>query len=101
MFRQLRDIEHVTSTPRYPQSNGQAELAIGTVKNLVKKASEDGSWHCRALGTLYVRDTARHQHRYCSVVDAERHFRCHTLRHVQLLSGYGPDSNSQMEPGAR
>ena len=42
-FTQLWDIEHVTSSPRYPQSNGQAERAIGTVKNLMKKAWEDGS----------------------------------------------------------
>ena len=42
-FTQLWDIEHVTSSPRYPQSNGQAERAIGTVKNLMKKAMEDGS----------------------------------------------------------
>ena len=31
------------SSPRYPQSNGQAERAIGTVKSLMKKAIEDGS----------------------------------------------------------
>ena len=42
-FTQLWDIEHVTSSPRHPQSNGQAERAIGTVKNLMKKALEDGS----------------------------------------------------------
>ena len=42
-FTQLWDIEHVTSNPRYPQSNGQSERAIGTVKNLMKKALEDGS----------------------------------------------------------
>ena len=43
MFTQLWDIEHATNSPRYPQSNGQAERAIGTVKNLVKKMLEDGS----------------------------------------------------------
>ena len=42
-FTQLWDIEHVTSSPRYPQSNGQAERAIGTVTNLMKKALEDGT----------------------------------------------------------
>ena len=41
-FTQLWDIEHVTSRPRYTQSNGQAERTIGTVKNLMKKALEDG-----------------------------------------------------------
>ena len=36
-FTQLWGIEHVTSSPRYPHSNGQAVRAIGTVKNLMKK----------------------------------------------------------------
>lgn len=30
-----------TSSPRYPQSNGQSERCIGTIKNLLKKALED------------------------------------------------------------
>ena len=34
--------EHRTSCPRYPQSNGRAENAEKTCKNLMKKAKADG-----------------------------------------------------------
>lgn len=33
---------HRTSSPRYPQSNGRAENAVKTCKNLMKKAKADG-----------------------------------------------------------
>ena len=34
-------MEHITSSPRYPQSNGKAENAVRTCKALFKKARED------------------------------------------------------------
>ncbi|XP_038045865.1 uncharacterized protein K02A2.6-like [Patiria miniata] len=41
-FQNMWEFRHVTSSPRYPQSNGQAERCIQTVKTLMKKAKVSG-----------------------------------------------------------
>ena len=40
-FSEAWDFQHVTSSPKFPQSNGQAENAVKTVKKLIKKCRED------------------------------------------------------------
>lgn len=37
-FARAQGFEHITSSPRFPQSNGKSERAVQTVKNLLKKA---------------------------------------------------------------
>ena len=41
-FADQRNFQHVTSSPRYPQTNGKAENAVRTVERLFTK--------CRAVG---------------------------------------------------
>lgn len=42
-FSQKFDIELIKSSPRYPQSNGLSEKAVGIVKNMLKKCLQDHS----------------------------------------------------------
>lgn len=41
-FSKVWEFQHTTSSPGYPQSNGQVERTVQTVKNLLKKAEESG-----------------------------------------------------------
>ena len=56
-FEKDYGFSHVTSSPRFPQSNGQAERAIQTVKKLIKKSKNTQSAH-EAL--LAYRNTPLH-----------------------------------------
>lgn len=42
-FARNWNFQHTTSSPRYPQSNGQVERAIQTVKNIMRKTKYDQS----------------------------------------------------------
>lgn len=49
VFAKSWGFDHVTSSPRYPQSNGKAENAVKTVKRLFTKCRESGQSEYLAL----------------------------------------------------
>lgn len=51
------DIEHVTTSPNFPQSNGQAESGVKIVKNILKKCHESKTDIYMAL--LHYRNTPK------------------------------------------
>ena len=52
-------VEHVRSSPHYPQSNGHAEAAVKSIKRLLQKTSPAGDLNCEAFlsGLLELRNT--------------------------------------------
>ena len=42
-FAESWEFKHTTTSPTYPQANGQVEKTIGTTKSVLKKAHEDGT----------------------------------------------------------
>ena len=54
-FAKQYGFKHITSSPRYPQSNGLAERAVQTAENILKKAKVEGKDF--QLGLLAYRNT--------------------------------------------
>ena len=48
-FAESWSFNHITTSPRYPQSNGKAENAVKTVKRLFEKCKESGVSEFQAL----------------------------------------------------
>ena len=55
VFAKSWSFNHVTTSPRYPQSNGKAENSLWTVKRLFQKYKETSVSECQAL--LHFRNT--------------------------------------------
>ena len=68
------DVEHVTSSPCYPQSNGKVENAIETAKSLLKKSKAARSDIYLALLEWRNTPSKGRQHKGCS--SAESSGRC-------------------------
>ena len=56
LLMQSMSVNHLTSSPHYPQSNGLAEKFVGIIKNLFHKAKEEGQSPYTAL--MVYRNTA-------------------------------------------
>ena len=51
-FAESWSFNHITTSPRYPQSNGKAENAVKTVKRLFEKCKESGVSEFQAISSL-------------------------------------------------
>ena len=78
------EFKHVTSSPLYPQSNGEAERAVQTAKNLLQKESDP------AKALLAYRSTPLQGGKSLSELLFGRQIRC-TLAFQRLLNQAGPE----------
>ena len=77
-------VNHITSSPHYPQSNGLAEKYVQIVKNLFIKAYEEGKDYQKAL--MIYRNTPLHDN---------------LMSPMQLLQGRAARSDLPMSHAAK
>ncbi|MFV0366579.1 MAG: RNase H-like domain-containing protein [Mangrovibacterium sp.] len=61
-FTRRWGIQHFTSSPHYPQSNGHAEAAVKAVKRLIMATAPSGNINCEAFdrGLMELRNVPNH-----------------------------------------
>jgi hypothetical protein len=98
-FRKEWDFKHTRSSPHYPQSNGQVERTVQTVKRALRKALESGEDPYLALLTINTTPDAS------GTSPAEKLFRRNTRSQIPSMrphqdSSRGTSGRSKLEPGA-
>ena len=79
--------EHITSSPRYPQSNGEVERAVQTIKMILKKCSDEH------LALLNYRDTPLHNGYSPAQLSMGRKLRTRVPRHPDELKPKTPNND--------
>ena len=81
-FLSFYQVDHITSSPHYPQSNGFAEALVGIAKKLMEKSVKEGKlWN---YGLLQYRTTP-------SVLLFHHHWRCWQEEdHIQAFHNFHP-----------
>ena len=69
-FLSFYQVDHVTSSPHYPQSNGFAEALVGITKKLMEKSLKEGKpWN---FGLFTVQDHSNFINTPISIRDVDR-----------------------------